>query len=76
MKNCANLNNATTTVMVGEYFSIKAIWSHSRGTKKFPAVMTIDGRYSITKPRIPGFSLLFCLAEKSNTSTLPGTHLY
>lgn len=62
----ANLNNARMTVLLGEYFSTLAIWSHSRGTRKFPVVMTIEGRYSKISPRIPSLSL-FSYLEDRNT---------
>lgn len=58
------------TVVLGAYRSIKAIWSHSKGTTKFPAVMTMEGRYSKNKPRLPSCPLLLCLGETNCHSKL------
>lgn len=48
------------TVVLGAYLSTLAIWSHSIGTTKFPAVMTMGGRYSNIKSWIPSCPLLPC----------------
>lgn len=56
----ANLISARMMVRLGLYRSSRPIWSHSIGTTKFPAVMTMEGRYWIIKPRIPSRPLCSC----------------
>ncbi len=38
------------TVVLGEYFSSNAILSHSSGTTKLLAVMTMEGKYCNSSP--------------------------
>ncbi len=38
------------TVVLGEYFSSNAILSHSNGTTKLLAVMTMEGKYCNSSP--------------------------
>ncbi|TNN81037.1 hypothetical protein EYF80_008693 [Liparis tanakae] len=45
-----NLKSATMTVVLGVYRSIRANWSHSSGTTKFPMVMAMEGRDG--KPKV------------------------
>lgn len=56
----ANLISARMMVTLVLYRSSRAIWSFSSGTTKFPAVMTMDGRYWMIKPRTPSCPLLSC----------------
>lgn len=59
-----NLKSATMTVVLGAYRSTNAIWSHNRGTMKFATVITMDGRNSKIKPRIPSSPDFVCLGKE------------